>query len=211
MMEINFEQLIKSITNRRDEIERELSASFDSYDQHQNTTLATELKEVKQTIQNYQHHVGSKTKLEQAETILSHESDPELLSLAQQEIIEAQNDIKQIEQKLLLSFIPHDKHDKGNVILEIRAGTGGDEAELFASDLFKMYSKFAEHNRWAINTIDSSLTPLGGIKELTSEISGYNVYGQLKYESGVHRVQRIPSTEKSGRIHTSTATVAVLP
>lgn len=210
-MEIDFAQLIKPLINRRDEIEQQLSDSFDVFDQKSNATLSGELKELNQTINNYNNYLTIKTKLEQAELIITQETDSELLELANSEISASQSDLNRLHQLLLLSFVPQDIHDKGDIIIEIRSGTGGDEAELFASDLFKMYSRFAEKKGWSINTINSSLTPLGGVKEIVCEISGYNAYGQLKYESGVHRVQRIPTTEKSGRIHTSAATVAVLP
>jgi peptide chain release factor 1 len=210
-MEINFTQLVDPLIKRRDEIEAKLSLSFDAFDQQSNVSLSGELKELNQIISHYQKYIALKTKVDQAQAILSQETDADLVAMAQEEISESADELEKTHHALLVSFIPQDHHDKGNTILEIRSGTGGDEAELFASDIFKMYSKYAEKKGWAVNTIDSSITPLGGIKEIVFQISGYGVYGQLKYESGVHRVQRIPTTEKSGRIHTSAATVAVLP
>jgi peptide chain release factor 1 len=137
--------------------------------------------------------------------------DPDMRELAQEEMrqLEERRDALLAEMKILL--VPKDPNDAKNVILEIRAGTGGDEAALFAADLFRMYSRYAERQGWKIEVMSQSDTGVGGIKELIAMIEGKNVYSRLKYESGVHRVQRVPATEASGRIHTSTATVAVLP
>jgi peptide chain release factor 1 len=137
--------------------------------------------------------------------------DPDMRELAQEELeaLEARRDALIAELKVLL--IPKDPNDAKNVVLEIRAGAGGDEAALFASDLFRMYSRYAERNGWRLEVLNLSETGVGGTKEVTALIEGKGVYGRLKYESGVHRVQRVPATEASGRIHTSTATVAVLP
>jgi peptide chain release factor 1 len=137
--------------------------------------------------------------------------DPDMQELAQEELtgLEAQRDALAAELKMLL--IPRDPNDAKNVVLEIRGGTGGDEAALFASDLFRMYSRYAERQGWRVEVLNLSENGLGGTKEVTALIEGKGVFGRLKYESGVHRVQRVPSTEASGRIHTSTATVAVLP
>ncbi len=137
--------------------------------------------------------------------------DPDMQELAQEELtgLEAQRDALSAELKLLL--IPRDPNDAKNVVLEIRAGTGGDEAALFASDLFRMYSRYAERQGWRVEVLNLSENGIGGTKEVTALIEGKAVFGRLKYESGVHRVQRVPTTEASGRIHTSTATVAVLP
>ena len=137
--------------------------------------------------------------------------DPDMRELAQEEMtaLEAQRDTLLAEIKVLL--VPKDPNDAKNIILEIRAGTGGDEASLFAADLFRMYSRFAERNNWKIEMLSINDSGAGGLKEVVAIIAGKNVYSRLKYESGVHRVQRVPATEASGRIHTSTATVAVLP
>ncbi|NUR54165.1 MAG: peptide chain release factor 1 [Acidobacteria bacterium] len=137
--------------------------------------------------------------------------DPDMRELAQDEMrqLEQRRDALDAEMKVLL--VPKDPNDAKNVILEIRAGTGGDEAALFAADLFRMYSRYAERQGWKIDVMSQSDTGVGGVKELIAMIEGKNVYSRLKYESGVHRVQRVPTTEASGRIHTSTATVAVLP
>src|SRR5687767_8411963 len=134
-----------------------------------------------------------------------------MAALAKEEIPALESKLDALEQKLRLLLVPRDPNDDRNVVLEIRAGTGGDEAALFAGDLFRMYSRYAERQGWKIDVLNSSETGSGGIKEVIALIEGRHVYSRLKYESGVHRVQRVPATEASGRIHTSTATVAVLP
>ncbi len=149
--------------------------------------------------------------LESAKSALSEATDQEMKELAGSEIKELESEIKELEQKLTMALIPPDPLDKKNIIVEIRAGTGGDEAALFAADLFRMYSRYAERSGWKTKLISTSENDLGGFKEVIFSIKGTNVYGKLKYESGVHRVQRVPETEKQGRIHTSTATVAILP
>lgn len=147
---------------------------------------------------------------EEAEEILK-DSDGDLRELAHAELEELRKRRPLIEDELKMMLLPKDPRDEKSVILEIRAGTGGEEAALFASTLFRMYTKYAESRRWKVDIIDSSPTGLGGIKEIVASIEGKGAYSRLKYESGVHRVQRVPVTEASGRIHTSAATVAVLP
>ena len=137
--------------------------------------------------------------------------DQEMASLAREEIAELEPKIEELEQTLKVQLLPKDEADDKGVIIELRAGTGGDEAALFASDLFRMYSRYAEINNWKVEVLDSSENDLGGYKEITASINGDGVFARLKFESGVHRVQRVPATEASGRIHTSAATVAVLP
>ena len=137
-------------------------------------------------------------------------TDPEMRELADQEIQEIQPKLTELEAKLREMLIPRDPRDRRNVIMEIRAGTGGDEAGIFAADLYRMYSRYAEGLRWSVDILSQSETGVGGFKEIVFEIKGKGAYSRLKYESGVHRVQRVPVTESQGRIHTSTATVAVL-
>jgi peptide chain release factor 1 len=137
--------------------------------------------------------------------------DPEMKALAQEEISTLEAQVERIEADVRTLLVPKDPNDDRNILLEIRAGTGGDEAALFASDLFRMYSRYAERRAWKIDVLSSSETGVGGLKEVVASIEGKGVYGRFKHESGVHRVQRVPRTEASGRIHTSTATVAVLP
>lgn len=150
------------------------------------------------------------SEVESTEELLG-SGDPEMKELAQSEIEELKKRRPLLENELKLMLLPVDPRDTKNVILEIRAGTGGEEAALFAASLFRMYSKYAESKRWKIELINMNATGLGGIKELVASIQGKGAYSRLKYESGVHRVQRVPATEASGRIHTSAATVAVLP
>ena len=149
--------------------------------------------------------------LEDAKAIVQDEKDPEMKELAREELKELETKLSDAEEKLKLLLIPKDPLDEKNIIMEIRAGTGGEEAALFAADLYRMYSRFAETRGWKFEIMNSNETELGGLKEIVFSISGSNVYENLRYESGVHRVQRVPATEASGRIHTSAVTVAVLP
>jgi peptide chain release factor 1 len=148
--------------------------------------------------------------IKENEEIIAKESDPEMIALAEGELESLKNKLLSLTQEITAEFNPPDPHDQKNIIMEIRAGTGGDESALFAADLFRMYARYAERQRWKLEIFDSSRIGLGGFKEIIFSISGKNVYGHLKYEAGTHRVQRVPETEKSGRIHTSAATVAVL-
>ncbi|MDR1326480.1 MAG: peptide chain release factor 1 [Treponema sp.] len=146
-----------------------------------------------------------------AKTLFQEEKDPDMRELAKEELRELELRLQDVEDRLKFLLIPRDPLDEKNIIMEIRAGTGGEEAALFAADLFRMYSRFAETRGWKFETMSSNETELGGLKEIIFSISGNNVYENLRYESGVHRVQRVPATEASGRIHTSAVTVAVLP
>jgi len=149
--------------------------------------------------------------IDEAKILIQEEKDQEMRELAREELKELENKLAIEKEKLKLLLIPKDPLDEKNIIMEIRAGTGGEEAALFASDLYRMYSRFAETKGWKFEIMNSNDTELGGIKEIVFSISGNNVYENLRYESGVHRVQRVPATESSGRIHTSAVTVAVLP
>jgi peptide chain release factor 1 len=139
------------------------------------------------------------------------ESDPELQAMAQDEVERLEPGRLAIEEQLKVLLLPRDPNDEKNVVLEIRAGTGGDEATLFAAEIFRMYTRFAEEQRWRVEVTSSSESPVGGLKEVIALVSGNKVFSKLKYESGVHRVQRVPETEQQGRVHTSAVTVAVLP
>jgi peptide chain release factor 1 len=154
---------------------------------------------------------GLKNKVEEAKALIQDEKDPEMKELAREELKDLETRLKDNEDRLKFLLIPRDPLDEKDIIMEIRAGTGGEEAALFASDLFRMYSRFAETKNWKFEIMNINETELGGIKEIVFSISGKNVYENLRYESGVHRVQRVPATEASGRIHTSAVTVAVLP
>jgi peptide chain release factor 1 len=167
----------------------------------------SDLQPIHEKILDYQKVIKE---TEDAEEMLKG-SDGEMRQLAQEELEELKKQKSLLEAELKLMLLPKDPRDDRNVILEIRAGTGGDEAALFGAALFRMYSKYAESKRWKIDVIDSNPTGIGGLKEIVANITGKGAYSKLKYESGVHRVQRVPATEASGRIHTSAATVAVLP
>ncbi|MFA6132214.1 MAG: peptide chain release factor 1 [Patescibacteria group bacterium] len=151
------------------------------------------------------------TELEGAKATLSEANDLELRAMAEQEITKLEADLPKLEEAFTLALVPPDPLDKKNIVVEIRAGAGGDESALFASELFRMYSRYAERQSWKTSIVSQSQNDLGGFKEIIFEIVGKNVFSKLKYESGVHRVQRVPETEKAGRVHTSTVTVAVLP
>ncbi len=172
--------------------------------------LSKEQSELEPIVSKFREYKKVIQDIEELEEILK-AGDGDLKELAEEEIQNLKRLKPKIEQELKILLIPKDPRDEKNVILEIRAGTGGEEAALFASDLFRMYSKYAESKGWKVEIIDSHPTGLGGFKEIIANISGKGAFSRLKYESGVHRVQRIPQTEASGRIHTSTATVAVLP
>lgn len=144
-------------------------------------------------------------------TELTHDQDEEIRELAREELQKLKKDLEEVERGLKILLLPKDPNDERNTILEIRAGTGGGEAALFSADLFRTYSRFAERRGWTVEVLSSNPTGIGGFKEIIALISGENVYSQLKYESGVHRVQRVPATEAQGRIHTSAVTVAILP
>lgn len=159
----------------------------------------------------YREYAAALGGIEDAKEMLAEEKDPEMRELAQAELDELKESAESLEQQLKILLLPKDPNDEKNVILEIRAGTGGEEAGLFAGDLQKMYSRYAERQGWRQEILSSSYTDLGGIKEMVILIEGRGAYSKLKFESGVHRVQRVPETESGGRIHTSAATVAVLP
>ena len=179
-------------------------------DQAEYRKASKALSELEPLVQKYRDYKAVQKDIEDAEGIVAG-ADPDMRELAQEELkdLHAKRDV--IVAALQMLLVPKDPNDEKNVILEIRAGTGGDEAALFAADLFRMYSRFAERQRWKIEVMSTSESGTGGTKEVIASIEGRGVYSRLKYESGVHRVQRVPATEASGRIHTSTATVAVLP
>lgn len=173
--------------------------------------LAKEHAEIEPIVMKYREYTKVKKTLEEDKEILKEKLDDEMRELLKEEVAENEVKLQQIEQELKILLIPKDPNDEKNVIVEIRAGAGGDEAGLFAGDLFRMYSRYAERKGWKVELMSSNPQGVGGFKEVIFMIKGKGAYSRLKYESGVHRVQRVPITESSGRIHTSTATVAVLP
>ncbi|MFO7815709.1 MAG: peptide chain release factor 1 [Halanaerobiales bacterium] len=164
---------------------------------------------LKKLVKYYKEYKEIKEGIEEAEELI--EEDSEMKELAEMELEELKPRLEELEEKLPIMLLPEDPDDEKNVIVEIRAGAGGDEAGLFAADLFRMYTRYAENNNWKWELMNANESGVGGFKEVIFSMEGKEVYKRLKYESGVHRVQRVPSTESSGRIHTSTATVAVLP
>ncbi|MGD9650937.1 MAG: peptide chain release factor 1 [Candidatus Dadabacteria bacterium] len=187
------------------EIERNLnSPDISPTEIHKYSKELSDLDDIVETYRNY------KKTLERIEENRALLKDKDLGELAREELVELEEELERLENELRMLLLPKDPNDAKNVFLEIRAGTGGDEAALFAADLFRMYSKYAETKRWKVEVISISETGIGGVKEVVAAIEGKNVFSRMKYESGVHRVQRVPSTETSGRIHTSTATVAIL-
>ncbi|SEN51149.1 peptide chain release factor 1 [Peptostreptococcus russellii] len=173
--------------------------------------LMKENSELEPIVMKYREYRDVSNVINESKEILENESDEDLRELAKMELSEAESQISQIEEELKILLVPKDPNDEKNVIVEIRGGAGGDEAALFAGDLLRMYSRYAERRNWKTSMMSSNETGVGGYKEVSFMIKGKGAYSRLKYESGVHRVQRIPTTESGGRIHTSTATVAVLP
>lgn len=173
--------------------------------------VSKEYKEIKVILEKARELNQVLTAIQEANEIVNNEKDQDLVAMAREEIALLEPQIKKIEEELKLMLIPKDPEDKKDAIVEIRAGTGGDEAALFAGDLFRMYSKFFEKKGWKMEVLNHNEGTKGGFKEIQVAVSGEDVFGVLKYESGVHRVQRVPETESQGRVHTSAATVAVLP
>lgn len=172
---------------------------------------AREAAALRPLIENFQLYKKIQKQLDENRKLIAEESDESLRELAKQELPELEVELKRLEEELKIQLLPKDPNDDKNIFLEIRAGTGGEEAALFGSDLFRMYSRYAELKGWRAEMVSSNPTGIGGFKEIILLISGNKVYSRLKFESGVHRVQRVPRTEASGRIHTSAATVAVMP
>jgi peptide chain release factor 1 len=205
-----FEKL-DQIESRYDEMTRELSSPEVHGDSGRYQKLARTHAELGNIVAKYREWKGVQKGLEDARQLLRETDDPEMKQMAHDEERTLETRREAVERELKVLLLPKDPHDEKNVILEIRAGTGGDEASLFAGELFRMYSRYAESQGWRVEVLESSASSIGGVKEIVAAIQGNKVYSKLKYESGVHRVQRVPATEQQGRIHTSAATVAVLP
>ena len=180
-------------------------------DQARYVRLTKEYKELEDLMSARKEYATLLDNLEEGKDLLVNEQDPEMKEMAREEVATCEAKIPQIEERIKLMLVPKDPEDSKNAILEIRGGTGGDEAALFAGDLFRMYAKFCEKKGWKMEISSASEGASGGFKEIVCSVTGADVYGTLKYESGVHRVQRVPATETQGRVHTSAATVAVLP
>jgi len=167
--------------------------------------------ELSDIVEKYREYKDLTRGIVESKAVLADEKDPEMRAYAQEELTQLEARVAQVEADLKVLLIPKDPNDEKDVILEIRAGTGGDEATLFADEMFRMYSRYAETKGWKVEVLSTSESSVGGLKEVIAIIEGKRVYSQLKYESGVHRVQRVPATEQQGRVHTSAVTVAVLP
>ena len=202
---------LENIKNRFEEISALLTQQEIVTDIKRATELNKEYKDLSKIMDEYSVYKGLLDQMEQAKHILETEKEEELRELAKEEIDILTVKISERESLLRNLLIPKDPNDRKNAILEIRAGVGGDEAALFAGVLFRMYQRFCEAKKWKITLVDCTEGPSGGFKEVISTVSGENVYGKLKYESGVHRVQRVPVTEAQGRVHTSAASVVILP
>ena len=197
--------------NRLEELERKLADPASSGDRETFATLMKEYREVEPIAGAYTAYCRSLSALSQARELLETEKDPELHALAQEEVREHTAALARLEEELKVLLLPRDPNDEKNVIVEIRGGAGGEEAALFAYDLYRMYTAYAEGRGWRTELLSLNETELGGFKEVTFLLEGEGAWSRLKYESGAHRVQRVPETEAQGRIHTSAATVAILP
>jgi peptide chain release factor 1 len=202
---------LKQVEARYDEMSEQLSSPEVLADSARIQKLAKNHSELSEIVAKYRKWKQIEQGLREAKQMANDADDLEMRQMAHEEEKQLNAQLTTVEEDLKLLLLPRDPLDEKNVILEIRAGTGGDEAGLFAGELFRMYSRYAETQGWKVEVLESSPTSLGGVKDITAAISGQKVYSKLKYESGVHRVQRVPATEQQGRIHTSAATVAVLP
>ncbi|MDH5649041.1 MAG: peptide chain release factor 1 [Gammaproteobacteria bacterium] len=201
---------LENLVQRAEEINAELSDPGITSNQNQFRKLSQEYAEISPVVAQYQAYRQVFEEKQSAEAMLN-DSDTEIRKMAHEELAGLEQKIESLEQELQKLLLPKDPNDERNIFLEIRAGTGGDEAALFAGDLFRMYSYFAEAHKWKVEVISSSASEVGGYKEIITRIIGRGAYSRLKFESGGHRVQRVPQTETQGRIHTSACTVAVMP
>lgn len=199
---------LEDIEQKYDELTKKISDPLVISNQEEWRKMMKEQSELEPIVNKYREYKEVKNSFEEAKELLK---DPEMKELAEEEMLEAKEKLPKLEEELKVLLIPKDPDDEKNVICEIRAGAGGEEAALFAGTLFRMYSMYCDRKHWNIEILNENATELGGYKEISFMIKGKGAYSRLKFESGVHRVQRVPETEASGRIHTSTATVSVLP
>jgi peptide chain release factor 1 len=202
---------LKALEEKYEQLTLKLSDPGIYSDAQQAARLFKEQKELIPIVEAYRRRMKREGDLEEARQLLSTNLDADFREMVQEELDSARQDIAAIDQQLKLLLLPSDPNDSRSVVMEIRAGAGGEEAALFASSLFRMYSMYSESHRWKVEVVNANETELGGLKEISFIIEGSGVWSRLKFEGGVHRVQRVPDTEASGRIHTSTVTVAVLP
>ncbi len=202
---------LENIVRRYEEIQQLMSDPSVAADQKRSRELGKELRSLDPIVKKFEEYKKTKRNVDGSKEILDSASDPEMKALAQEEYDSARSLLEKIEEDLKGLLVPQDPNDDKNFIMEIRAGTGGEEAALFAADLYRMYTRFAERKGWKADLLDWNETGKGGFKEVIVAVSGEGAYGQMKFESGVHRVQRVPETEAQGRVHTSAASVVVLP
>ena len=202
---------LRGIADRNEELLRQMSDPAVVKDPQQMKKLGREQAQTAPIADRFGAYSTLMENIAGSREILETETDPELLEMAREDLRDLEEKKQAMEEEFRMLLVPKDENDERNVILEIRAGTGGDEAALFGGDLLRMYNRYAERHGFTVETLSSNLTELGGVKEIVLLVSGRDAYSRLKYESGVHRVQRVPDTESGGRIHTSAATVAVLP
>ena len=201
---------LEQIETRYEDLGRQLADPLLVTDQQKYHKTAKAHRDLEPTVEKYRDLKQANQGIADAKGMLS-ENDPELAAMAQEELTRLEATAHTLEEEIKFMLLPKDPNDEKNVVLEIRAGTGGDEASLFVAEIFRMYSRFAEQHRWKVEVLSQSESGIGGLKEVIAIIEGKRVYSQMKYESGVHRVQRVPATETQGRVHTSAITVAVLP
>ncbi len=202
---------LEDILARYEELQAELSSPSLAGDSVRLRRLMKEQAELAPLVEAYQEYKAARQDMQDSLAILEEENDEEMRELAKEELAGAKGRIEELEHRLKILLLPKDPNDEKNVFVEIRAGAGGDEAALFSAELYRMYCRFAERNRWKTELVSVNENGIGGFKEVVFMISGSGAYSKLKYESGVHRVQRVPETESGGRIHTSTSTVAIMP
>lgn len=201
---------LEQLSMRLEEINALLSEQSVASDQNRFRELSIEHSQLSPVNDKYNEYLSTSRDIEAAKKLLD-EEDKDIKEMAEDEIITGQNRLDELELELKTSLLPKDPNDSRDIIIEIRAGTGGDEASIFSGDLYRMYTRYVEKSKWQIEVLSSNLGEHGGFKEIIARISGSNVYSKLKFESGAHRVQRVPETESQGRVHTSACTVAVMP
>jgi peptide chain release factor 1 len=207
---MQFSQKLEDMEARFDDLTRQMADPAVISDGETYRKTAKARSELEETVTKYREYKQVKRNYDEARTMVN-DPDAELREMATEEIARLEPELARIEEELHVLLLPKDPLDEKNIVLEIRAGTGGDEATLFAAEIFRMYTRYAESQRWRVEVTSVSESAVGGLKEVIALISGNKVYSHLKYESGVHRVQRVPATEQQGRVHTSAITVAVLP
>ncbi|MFC6171257.1 peptide chain release factor 1 [Loigolactobacillus jiayinensis] len=209
-MDEMFEQL-QTVVDRHEELEGLLSDPEVINDTPRFMKLSKEEGEIRETTEKYNHYKDIVEQIKENDTMLREKLDPEMDAMVKQDLAELNTEKEKLEHEMTLLMLPTDPNDDKNIVMEIRGAAGGDEASLFAGDLLNMYMRYAEKQGWTVETVDETPTEVGGFKSVVIMISGDSVYSKLKFENGAHRVQRVPQTESQGRVHTSTATVAVMP